>query len=66
MGSNGSQVSTLQKALSSLGYFTYPAITGYFGPITEQAVEAFQSANNLAVVGIVGSLTRPLLGRLGW
>ncbi|MHA1758800.1 MAG: peptidoglycan-binding protein [Promethearchaeota archaeon] len=38
------EVKALQKALKELGYFHFPRITGYFGPITLKAVKEFQLA----------------------
>lgn len=49
-GCRGNDVVTLQKKLS-----LYP--DGIFGPITEEAVKAFQKENGLAVDGIVGPKT---------
>lgn len=52
-----SQVVQLQSFLSLYGYMqVWP--TGYFGPITESAVKAFQSANGIDVRGWVGPSTR--------
>ncbi len=61
LGSRGSEVSTLQQELKNRGYFTYPRITGYFGPITRDAVIRFQRDNGLLVDGIVGPQTRNAL-----
>ncbi len=41
IGDRGDEVSALQKALSTLGYFKIPP-TGYYGPITMTAVFNFQ------------------------
>ncbi len=60
-GSEGEEVRQLQIKLKSLGYFTYPSITTYFGPATKQAVIAFQKAKALEQIGIVGPKTRALL-----
>jgi peptidoglycan hydrolase-like protein with peptidoglycan-binding domain len=57
LGSAGSDVSSLQTFLQAHGSYTYPTITGYFGPLTEAAVEAFQDANGIEAVGIVGPKT---------
>jgi len=60
------EVSKLQEFLRDTGDYTYPVITGYFGPATEEAVKRFQ-ANNQVVssgsavttgYGVVGPLTR--------
>jgi len=56
-GCESSEVEKLQKRLKSLGYYTYSRITGYYGPITEKAVRAFQKANGLTVDGIAGKKT---------
>lgn len=60
-GDRGSQVTTLQQRLQSLGYFQ-GKITGYFGPITKAAVVRFQQAQRLAPDGIVGQNTEVALG----
>jgi peptidoglycan hydrolase-like protein with peptidoglycan-binding domain len=55
-GSQGSEVSALQERLLELGYFKGNA-TGYFGPVTEDAVRQFQQAKGLTPDGIVGTNT---------
>ncbi|MEM8639975.1 MAG: peptidoglycan-binding protein [Cyanobacteria bacterium P01_G01_bin.54] len=52
-GDRGAQVTTLQKTLKTEGYFKGP-VTGYYGPITAEAVRRFQQQHQLAVDGIVG------------
>ncbi len=65
LGSTGAEVSELQKLLKRLGYFTYPAITKFFGSVTRQAVVAFQKANKLAPYpGWVGPATRAALNKV--
>ncbi len=59
-GSRGSQVTTLQKRLNTLGYNAGTA-DGIFGRRTYNAVVAFQRANGLSVDGIVGKNTRAKL-----
>jgi hypothetical protein len=59
----GPEVRTLQAALAALGYYA-GEVTGYFGSLTEAAVERLQAANNLAAVGIVGPKTREILDAL--
>ena len=56
MGSSGNDVAELQKALNALGYEIGSA-DGVFGPITKNAVLAFQKSYNLDTDGAVGKLT---------
>ena len=63
VGSQGLQVSSLQALLQRLGYLAV-APTGYFGPLTHQAVAALQRDHGLEQVGATGPLTRALLTRL--
>lgn len=57
-GMTSSSVSDLQRDLKSLGFFTYPTVTGYFGTITAQAVKDYQKAYLLPITGIVDAATR--------
>lgn len=60
------EVSKLQSYLSGTGDFTYPRITGYYGPATEKAVKKYQARNGIVSsgkprttgYGVVGPLTR--------
>ena len=54
------QVRTVQRHLRAAGADPGP-VDGRFGPATEAAVRRFQSAHGLAVDGIVGSRTMPVL-----
>jgi peptidoglycan hydrolase-like protein with peptidoglycan-binding domain len=58
--SDGSDVLELQKRLATLGFFS-TAPSGYFGSVTEVAVEKFQTAHGIAATGYVGSTTRAAL-----
>lgn len=60
LGSTGQAVSDLQTKLKTLGYFTLTP-TGYFGPITKASVIAFQKAQGIDPIGIVGPKTRAAL-----
>jgi len=60
-GVRGSQVVELQNTLTQLGYYKGP-ISGYFGPLTRNAVMNFQSTHTIPALGIVGPLTRAALG----
>lgn len=55
VGSRGLEVKTLQQKLNLVQ-------DGIFGPITEEAVKAFQKANGLTVDGVVGPKTWDKLG----
>jgi len=60
-GDKGAAVSAVQEKLKELGYYRYPGITGYYGPVTENAVRLFQSENGLKTDGIAGEETIALL-----
>ena len=60
----GWDVAKLQRKLWYRGYF-YRRPTGYFGPITANAVIRFQEDNGLYPTGIVGRRTRARLYRWG-
>lgn len=61
MGSQGQEVTDVQNALASLGYFD-SKVDGIFGEKTRQAVIAFQKDYGLTADGIVGSRTLASLG----
>ncbi|KEO82197.1 C40 family peptidase [Tumebacillus flagellatus] len=63
IGMSGPSVSALQTNLNTLGYYTYPSITGYFGTVTAQSVKDFQSAYGLGVDGIAGPITQQNIAR---
>lgn len=60
VGTRGDDVVALQQYLTDIGFYTGP-ITGYFGPLTEAGVKAFQSANGIPNTGYVGPRTLALL-----
>ena len=60
VGSTGDEVRELQTKLASLGFYKW-AVTGIYGPLTEQAVKAFQAAHGLNTPGSVGPETRAAL-----
>jgi peptidoglycan hydrolase-like protein with peptidoglycan-binding domain/LysM repeat protein len=60
-GSSGAAVTQMQQALKNAG-FDPGAVDGQFGPNTERALKAFQSANGLVADGICGPLTWAKLG----
>jgi len=55
-GSKGELVQELQEALLALGCHPGP-IDGYFGGLTEEALEKFQKSKKISVDGICGSTT---------
>ncbi len=61
LGSEGEEVKELQKRLRSLGFFTHPSNTGYFGSATKRALVAFQKAKGIDPIGILGPKTRATL-----
>jgi len=56
IGSRGQVVKDLQSQLKSLNYYT-ASIDGIYGPLTAEAVRAFQRDNGLVVDGIAGPQT---------
>ncbi|NJR37960.1 MAG: peptidoglycan-binding protein [Leptolyngbyaceae cyanobacterium CSU_1_4] len=61
VGDSGDGVVALQNSLRRFGYFSGPA-TGYFGPVTRDAVIAFQNAIGLSEDGIAGFAVFDALG----
>src|SRR5690606_22596821 len=57
IGSTGEEVKQLQSLLSDRDLVKSSHITGYYGPITYNAVKRFQVQNGLQVDGIVGPAT---------
>lgn len=51
-GMRSPEVTKLQRALSELGYFTYPSFTEYYGKETQKAVLAFQLETGVVKFGI--------------
>lgn len=64
-GMNNEQVEALQEFLASHPDI-YPEglVTGYFGPLTEQAVKRLQKKHGISQVGVVGPQTRSQLNKL--
>ncbi len=63
VGSTGDDVRNLQTRLLSEGFFKGEA-TGYFGPITQKAVKAYQAKYGINQLGIVGPATRAQLNKI--
>lgn len=60
---SGGEVSALQNFLIARGAMQASA-TGFFGPITLNAVEQFQTSQGISAIGIVGPLTRAAIVRV--
>lgn len=50
-GSRGQDVICLQQSLVSKGFLSLDSVTGYFGALTETAVQQFQTANQIVSYG---------------
>jgi peptidoglycan hydrolase-like protein with peptidoglycan-binding domain len=61
LGSTGTPVRELQSKLQGEGYEP-GAIDGWFGPLTQRAVLAFQAAKALRDDGLIGAVTAERLG----
>lgn len=61
-GVSDADVTALQQRLKTDGVYSGP-ITGYFGPMTKTALQAYQKKNGLSPVGVVGPSTRTILNR---
>lgn len=69
LGDSGSAVTALQQALIKGGYLAAGSATGYFGPLTQTALQKFQCARGIictgapvAGYGIYGPHTQAALG----
>lgn len=62
-GDKGVIVKWIQWHLVRKGYLPWSQLDGDWGPITQNAVLAFQKANNLTTDAVVGSVTRNALKR---
>jgi peptidoglycan hydrolase-like protein with peptidoglycan-binding domain len=64
LGTQDEDVTQLQTILITGGYLKITAPSGYYGPLTKAAVEAYQAANNISPAsGYVGPLTRAVLNK---
>jgi peptidoglycan hydrolase-like protein with peptidoglycan-binding domain len=60
-GDRGNAVAALQQRLKTLEYYDYSRITGYYGPVTREAMKRFQRVNGLAANGLADIETMTLL-----
>ncbi len=58
-GTSSSEVTRLQTLLTKIGYMD--TVTGYFGPVTRDAVNRFQIDHAITPTGTYGALTRMAL-----
>ena len=68
IGSENNEVTALQTFLINKGFLTMPAgvAMGYFGSLTQKALAAFQSANDISpAVGYFGPKTRTAVSAMG-
>lgn len=63
VGSRNADVVELQTKLNELG-FNVGKVDGIFGPLTQQEVKAFQTAQGLTTDGIVGPITAKALNTI--
>ncbi len=66
LGSRGVEVTALQDYLTDEGHFTFAGgSTGFFGPITQSAVSAWQAANGVTpTAGFWGPISRAMYDAL--
>jgi len=60
-GDSGTSVTQLQQDLAAIGAYGGP-VTGFYGSMTEAAVQDFQSSRGLSVDGVVGPNTLAAIG----
>ncbi len=60
-GDKGDDVKDLQKRLKELGYYKYKTITGFFGPVTLDALKRFQKQNGISATGVAAEKTLGLV-----
>lgn len=56
-GDTGDNIVLLQKRLQYLEYYDYDTTTGFYGPLTQEAVKTFQQDTNLLATGIADEKT---------
>lgn len=57
-GVDSREVKQLQLTLRTFGHFKHPSLTGYFGPVTRDAVLSYQFQKKLPQTGVVDAKTR--------
>ena len=56
------EVSRLQAFLKAKGDYDYPEVTGYFGPVTERAVQKWQERNGVVSSGSISTTGYGVVG----
>ncbi|MEK7638946.1 MAG: peptidoglycan-binding protein [Patescibacteria group bacterium] len=65
LGMSGQDVSLLQSHLAKLGYYPEGLVTGFFGPLTQNAVITFQKAQAIVpAVGYFGPISQQRITNL--
>ena len=62
--STGVDVKTIQNILIAQGYLAAGYNTGYFGPLTSEALMVFQKQHGMSPTGVFGSTTRALFNTI--
>ncbi len=62
LGSTGTDVTELQKRLTTEGFYSGP-VNGSYGPLTQSAIKSYQSRHGLQQLGNVGPGTRAALNQ---
>ncbi|MDP3974892.1 MAG: peptidoglycan-binding protein [Candidatus Jorgensenbacteria bacterium] len=62
-GNRGTAVTLLQQTLKQVGAYSGP-VTGFFGPLTQSAVSAFQGESGLPAAGAMDAQTAAAINRL--
>jgi peptidoglycan hydrolase-like protein with peptidoglycan-binding domain len=60
-GDKGDEIAKLQTKLQELEYYNYGKITGYYGPVTQEAVKKFQRTHGLEANGVMDASALTLL-----
>lgn len=61
IGMESADIALIQSRLNDLGFYNYDYVTGYFGSITQSAVNSFQKSCSLESNGIVDKTTWDML-----
>lgn len=51
LGTQGADVQQIQEFLKEKGFFKHSVATGFFGPLTKEAIEAFQASRGIVTNG---------------